>query len=541
MTTNTFDAALQYQQKGFPVIPIRPDKKPFISWQEFQSRKATEAEIKNWWSKWPDAMIGIVTGKISKLFVLDCDTQEAIEKIESMLPDGFLCPIAQTPRDGRHYYFTYPEDANLTVGTQIMPGIDFRGEGGFIIVPPSINGNGKAYQWLSGLSIFEAPRPPVYNNILLYIIEHEKGTLRGQQKTTITTNDNKYFSLGTRDNDLFHAANCLIKGGSEIPFTKQVIEMLARNTTPPFPENEINARIESALTRAENRERHLTAEIREWIMTTNGNFMTTNIYKELGITTIDNMKKANIALARMCEGENPILERCGDKRGCYRRIERDYETSDWLNAATEEFDIALPFDLNSHVKIYPGNIIIIAGTANVGKTSVLLNLLKDNMEKYPCHYVSSEAGAVEMKSRIMLFDHPAPHNWKFEFIERASNFADLIRCHTDTKRIWIIDYLEMPENPWQIVQPIREIHSNLKDGVCVLALQKKSGTDVGRGGEGTLEKPRLYLSLDRDDESNIAKIVKAKAWRSSAFNPNGRTLRFKLVNGAHIKTSGAWA
>ncbi len=274
---------------------------------------------------------------------------------------------------------------------------------------------------------------------------------------------------------------------------EQTLDILANNCTPPFPKDEARIKIDSALKRSERRERNIASDLREWVGVTEGHFRVTDYHAESRVVTREDKHAVIVCLKRL--QDEGIIEKYGTERGVYRRIERDYETSDWLNASTDEFDIALPFDLNKHVKVYPGNIIIFAGTANVGKTSVLLNILRDNMHKYPMHYVSSEAGAVEMKSRVTLFNSPAPKDWRFEFIERSSNFGDLIRCHSDTKRIWIIDFLEMPENPWQITQPIREIHTNLKNGVCVLALQKKTGTDIGRGGEGTLEKPRLYVSV----------------------------------------------
>lgn len=52
--------ALKYLEKGFSVIPIKPNKKPYISWEEFQARRATREEIIEWWKRWPVAMIGVV-------------------------------------------------------------------------------------------------------------------------------------------------------------------------------------------------------------------------------------------------------------------------------------------------------------------------------------------------------------------------------------------------------------------------------------------------------------------------------------------------
>jgi len=155
MTNNFLQTALDYAARNFSVIPIRPDKKPFIKWESKQKIKATPEEIHQWWGKWPGAMIGICTGEISGLFVIDCDTQEGYEAIQKLIPDSLILPIARTPRGGWHLYFLYPIKCKLTIGAGIMPGVDIRGEGGYIIAPPSINADGKAYKWEYWLSLGE--------------------------------------------------------------------------------------------------------------------------------------------------------------------------------------------------------------------------------------------------------------------------------------------------------------------------------------------------------------------------------------------------
>jgi hypothetical protein len=69
------NAALQYAKFGFSVIPISPGQKnpPLIPFKEYQTRCATPEEIAEWWIKWPDANVGIITGKISDLTVVDLD------------------------------------------------------------------------------------------------------------------------------------------------------------------------------------------------------------------------------------------------------------------------------------------------------------------------------------------------------------------------------------------------------------------------------------------------------------------------------------
>ncbi|MDO8956989.1 MAG: bifunctional DNA primase/polymerase, partial [Deltaproteobacteria bacterium] len=145
MGTPFLEIALKYLDRGFSVIPIKANKKPYIKWEEFQKRRPTPEEVGAWWGKWPKAMIGICTGEISGILVIDCDTPEGYEAIQKLLPDAILLPVARTPRGGWHLWFLYPAGSKITVGTGIMPGVDFRAEGGYVITPPSINGDGKGY------------------------------------------------------------------------------------------------------------------------------------------------------------------------------------------------------------------------------------------------------------------------------------------------------------------------------------------------------------------------------------------------------------
>lgn len=539
MQNNFLQAALDYAGRGFSVIPVRGDKKPFIPWTEYQKHRTTPDEIRAWAAKYPRAMIGIVTGEISGILVIDCDTREGYEAIQKLLPDALLLPIVRTPRGGWHLWFLYPAGSKLTVGTGIMPGVDFRGEGGYCIAPPSVNGDGKGYTWQEGLALGEVEPPllpaSLYNIFSLYI---EGCGQQRPQETTKTTSDHRFFHQGHRDDDLFHAANCLIKGGCEIRFVEQALDILARNSNPPFPESEIRAKIDSALKRAESRERNLAAEIREWVETTNGHFLTTDCHKELQMTTKDHMKAANMALLRLCEGKNPLIEKHGDKRGCYRRIETDIEPVNFLTAPTDEFPITWPMDIDDHCIIYPGNIVIVAGSKSAGKTSFLLNVVKKNMHQHEIVYLNSEMGDTEFRKRLELFEDVNLSDWNFRPYHRASTFADLI---TPDKKIFIVDFLEVTTDFWKVAQYIQEIHKKLKAGICIIALQKSEGRDAGRGGDFSKEKARLYLSLDylHDEKMNRIKITDAKAWRTDR-NPRGMYRNYKLVKGSKYIPVTEW-
>jgi len=141
------DYALDYARKGLSVFPLNArDKVPSsgLAWKKYQSTRPSEAAIRNWGLHAPDANIAIVTGEISGLFVVDCDTQEAFDSLQER---GFdETALVQTGK-GYHVYFAYP---SFKVGNRakVLPGVDIRGDGGYVVAPPSIHPSGVPYKWL---------------------------------------------------------------------------------------------------------------------------------------------------------------------------------------------------------------------------------------------------------------------------------------------------------------------------------------------------------------------------------------------------------
>lgn len=147
-------AAGEYLQRGWSVIPLRPQSKlPAIRWETYQHRRADSAALQRWLRRWPQLNIGIVTGAISGLVVLDVDrahggfdSLEALERLYGPLP---ATVEVETGGGGRHLYFASPP-ASLRNKAGIAAGIDLRGEGGMVVAPPSIHPSGGRYRWAPG-------------------------------------------------------------------------------------------------------------------------------------------------------------------------------------------------------------------------------------------------------------------------------------------------------------------------------------------------------------------------------------------------------
>ncbi|MDH3689703.1 MAG: bifunctional DNA primase/polymerase [Gammaproteobacteria bacterium] len=146
-------AALGYQRRGWSVIPLRPqNKRPAIRWQGYQCRRADSTQICQWLRHRPNANIAIVTGEISGFLVLDIDPKhggdESLRELEKIHGPLRRTVEATSGGGGRHIYFAHP-GGMISNKVAIWPGIDLRGDGGYIVAPPSLHPWGKQYTWVA--------------------------------------------------------------------------------------------------------------------------------------------------------------------------------------------------------------------------------------------------------------------------------------------------------------------------------------------------------------------------------------------------------
>ena len=144
--TKLLDAALEYAQQGMSVIPLVPkDKKPLIySWKEFQSKHMGIGDMKGHWKDSPESNIGIVTGAISGITVIDIDGQEGLDSLKDA---GIHLPnthIVKTPK-GWHFYYKY--NNLFKTGAGFLKNVDVRNDAGYVVAPPSLVTN-KNYEVL---------------------------------------------------------------------------------------------------------------------------------------------------------------------------------------------------------------------------------------------------------------------------------------------------------------------------------------------------------------------------------------------------------
>lgn len=131
-----YQKAMEYASRGYSILPLGKDKRPLLaSWKQYQQTAADDVQIEKWWDTWPEANVGIITGKISNLTVVDIDTSGdktvPINKFPPTLTMG-------TPSGGYHLYYLYDAAIQQTANTfPQFPHVDIRNDGGYVVAPPS--------------------------------------------------------------------------------------------------------------------------------------------------------------------------------------------------------------------------------------------------------------------------------------------------------------------------------------------------------------------------------------------------------------------
>jgi len=255
--------ALYYRrERGWSVFPVhgivngrctcgnnrcnRPGKHPAISsWAPYQVQPPSIEQIQIWWQQNKSWNIGLATGAVSGVVVLDEDGDEGREEIARLggVPET---PTSETGK-GHHIYFRHPGGA-LKNFVRRVPGLDFRGDGGFAILPPSRHASGQQYQWLIDLETPLADPPQWLLDLLhrstnsaidrtpAWVQQAMMGVEEGQRNNTATRLVG-YF-LRTMDTDT----------------VRTMLHSWNRSNRPPMSEDELNKVIDSVAKReAESR------------------------------------------------------------------------------------------------------------------------------------------------------------------------------------------------------------------------------------------------------------------------------------------------
>jgi hypothetical protein len=141
--------AIALAQKGLSVFPCRPqDKRPATA-NGLKDATTDLNTIRQWWGQERQFNLAIATGAVSGIFVVDIDGLDAEVELRRLEAEHGRLPstVEVITARGRHVYFRSPEKPIRNSASKIAPGIDVRGDGGYVLAPPSVHPSGRRYEW----------------------------------------------------------------------------------------------------------------------------------------------------------------------------------------------------------------------------------------------------------------------------------------------------------------------------------------------------------------------------------------------------------
>jgi hypothetical protein len=259
--------AFNLASKGFPVFPLHsikdglctcgklncgsPGKHP-RTLNGYLDGTTNTLQIEKWWGKWLISNIGMVTGKASGVIVLDIDprhggdeTLNALEEEYGKLPQT---KVVITGGGGQHIYFAYP-GSNGGCKTNLFPGIDVRGDGGYVLAPPSLHISGRQYEW--EVSSFES----TLATIPKWLFSHLGNNTNRREHIKRNLALNQDVPEGCRNVTITSLSGYLISKGISDKVALQLCNAVNQTRCrPPLPQEEV-LKIVNSIARKERNKR----------------------------------------------------------------------------------------------------------------------------------------------------------------------------------------------------------------------------------------------------------------------------------------------
>lgn len=228
--------ANEYLDNGWSVLPVKPEeKRPYMTnWLQYNRSRVSRGMMENWFTSLSGAGIGIVTGKISNIVVLDVENYCKIP-IDELLKKYPTQMISRTGSGGYHLFYQYPTNVSH-IGNRVglFDGIDLRADGGFIVLPPTIHPSGGRYEWV------QKGMAGVFPNSLLDVQSQPKAQGDGWITETL-----RGVSEGGRNDACARLAGYFFKKGMNADIVEALLMEWNERNDPPLPISEIRTTIKS--------------------------------------------------------------------------------------------------------------------------------------------------------------------------------------------------------------------------------------------------------------------------------------------------------
>ena len=282
-------SALAYAAGGWEVFPLysanpggcscrhrsrcpHPGKHP-LTRHGLLDATTDEATIRHWWRCWPSANVAVATGAISGLVVIDVDPapggEVSLAHLQDLMGSLPATLTAQTGGGGLHLYYRHPGGLLRNTAGRLpgidepLPGVDLRGDGGYVVAPPSRHAGGATYSWVDNTTpmapapgwLRPAPQPEFTMDTRHQPLPHRRGSRYGLVALRAEADAVRHAPTGSRNSRLNRAAFCLgmLVAGGELDELLVEETLIAATRDAGLSEGEANASLASGL-RAGSRE-----------------------------------------------------------------------------------------------------------------------------------------------------------------------------------------------------------------------------------------------------------------------------------------------
>lgn len=245
------NAALEYAEHGFSVFPARRSDKAPLTQHGLKDASKDPEQIRQWWKMFPDANVAIALGKPSgDVFALDIDVKadkrgdELIRMWQAVHGDFPNTVTAVTGSGGMHLYFRLPGIERYKNKVEAIEGVDIRGDGAYVVAPPSIYEDGRTYSWENGISIIDDEIADA-NQSVIELLELNRKDVEPERKPAQKTSV-RDVREGQRNDTVFRYASA--QRGQDVPIevTMTAARELNSQWPEPLSEHELRKTVESA-------------------------------------------------------------------------------------------------------------------------------------------------------------------------------------------------------------------------------------------------------------------------------------------------------
>jgi len=474
----------KYLEFGWTVVPVlKGTKRPAVNWKEYQTRKPTNSELREWF-KDPETGVGLITGPASGVVVVDEDTYK--EKNTGKVPP--TTPVSvKTGGGGKHYYYKFVDGINNTVNRDLA--IDVRGDGGFVVLPPTLHPSGKRYEWEKELPQSLNGLPTIEEEAFLQeVFNHKKkdGTFE-----PLRAEDYMNVDQGTR-NDSLHRMACSLFNKHKAEEAFQLLIAVNQTYSPPLTDSELKTISRSAYNFVNN---HPSDEFKKKLKDLKEN---KNEKEPLKIITFEEAKQKYDSLM-----------------------------SKYGNGITTGYNL-----LDNYFKLLPQQLYILSASTHVGKTTLALNMCgRIARAGHRVLYGSLEQGVFITPRIISMFKSDkgmenlfmvAPDN-----MPTTDDFLELLENSEIKTEVLVVDHLHYfdrggknaSEEIDRLVIRLQMLAKKLEIPVVVIAHVRKLNYQKPKADkEGIVYEPAPTMD-DLKDSSSLSQVPSVVAMMQRKRNP----------------------